>query len=111
MCLVHHSGIPSPVRAWAFPVTLCLFLQDISDVTESLKVNKQLPADTDFVFLKQMPFLAGNMNFPCSFPLQIFKLQGTTHVPLYMLPAAHHLRVLVCSAVMPSLLVEAAKYA
>ena len=91
-------------------MTLCLFLQDVSDVMESVKVNKQLPTNTDLAFVKQVLFLAGNMNFPCSFPLQIFKLQGTTGVPLYVLPAARHLCVLVRSAVMPSLLVKTAKY-
>lgn len=93
---------------WAFPVTLCLFLQDISDVTESL--NKQLPTNTDLVFVKEVAFLAGSMNFLCSYPLQIFKLQGTTHMPLYMLPAAQDLCILVRSAMMPSLLVKTTKY-
>lgn len=93
---------------WAFPVTLCLFLQDISDITESL--NKQLPTNTDLVFVKEVAFLAGNMNFLCSYPLQIFKLQGTTRMPLYVLPAAQHLCILVRSAMMPSLLVKTTKY-
>lgn len=100
-------GTSSPGRAWAFPGTLCLSLQDISDVMESLKVDKQLPTNTDLVFVRQV--LAGNMNFPCSFTLQIFMLQGGTGVPLYVLPAARHLPDLVPSVMMPSLLVKAAK--
>lgn len=87
---------------------LFLFLWDISDVTEILKVCKQLLTNTDLVFVKQVLLLAGNMNFLCSFGLQIFKLQGTTRVPLYVLHAACHLRI--CSVMMPSLLVKAAKY-
>lgn len=74
--------------------TVWLLLQDIE--THCHISNQHLPADTDFVFVKQSLPLAGNGIFPCCFSLQIFKLQDTTPVP----PIADHLPVLMHSATM-----------